>query len=697
MMLNILRQHSPIGLLLILLIVIAAPGCSESDDDDHAAPETGDDDDAGDDDDNDDRPPPESEVTGLFDLTESLGFYSLPFPIDLRLTEEGTLRIWDFPNPRSSEMLASYLTVGERDVKGFGANSGIFFTFTGALDPASLPQDIDQSIMEDAAVYLVSLDPDAPDYQQRYPFRVKFTDRPTVYGPANLLVLLPVQGVPMLQGHTYAAVVTTQVTDADDSPLAANASFQEVLSGNSGDQKAEAVFAPLVAYFEDVDTDLKSIAVATVFTTMTPLDRMLALRDHVYALSLPGIDPQSLSLVRTTDRYHFLSAEVTIPIYQEGAPPYLLLGGAISFDDRGRPVVQNLYPTRLALTIPLVQRPSDGWPLLIFSHGSGGSWTSFIDKGTAAWLAHRGIAAVSIDAPHHGPRNPISDNSGFESFCFYNALNPNSFRDNNVQAAVELMAVLRQVKELQVPVGQPGIEQDLHFDPDQIYFMGHSQGSTVGPLIVAVDPNIRAAYFSGAGGSLLWNLMTKQRPFPILPIVEFALHLTADEADFELDEFHPVLNLLQHMAEMVDPVSFNPYFFHQQIPGVAPKHIFQAQGITDTYVGLPCHGAFAAAARLDLIEPLLDQDAWNRLSLTGGVILADQGVSGNRLSWDQTDITAGFVQYPAPPGGEDGHYVTYNFPSLQRRLGCFFETAIADDIPTIVEAYDDAFAPCVMQ
>jgi predicted esterase len=677
----------------LLLLAAACIGCAdEAADDDPGGAGFGPDDDdgrGGDDDEGDDDDGPG--VSGLFDPTGRGGFFASPFPINLRLTADGTLRIADFPNPRGSVELRRYLALGERDVKGFGANSGVFFPLNGPIDPGTLPADVAASTADDATAYLVGIDPDGPDYGRRYPVEFRFNEGPMVYGPPNLLVMLPIQGVPLEHGRTYAAVVTTAVRDADGRPLAPNPDLQHVLAGDSGRARAEAVFAPLANFLEDADVPRDRIAVATVFTTQRPLDRMTALRDHVYAIDLPGIDPASVRFEQDHGGFSFLSAVVTLPIYQQGTPPYLVSGGAIGFDAAGRPIVDHTIQTRLAISVPKGETPAGGWPFLLFAHGSGGDWTDFIDRGVAGWLAASGIAAASIDAPHHGPRAP-GDNPDMWSVYFYNAVNPDAFRDNNVQAAVEQMALLRQLRTLVIPNGVVP-DGEVRFSADRVYFMGHSQGSTIGPLLVAVDPYIQAAYFSGAGSSLLWNLLTKTKPFPVVIAAEVFLRLRPTETG-ELDRFHPALNLMQHMAEMADTVSFNPYLFDRAVPGAPTKHVFQAIGVTDSYVGLPCHGAFSASARLDLIEPLLADDSLDRILLAGGSLLPDSGITGNRRDASGDAITGAVVQYPAPPSGRDGHYVSFEFPSLRRRIRCFFATALADGTPTIVPASDDEGAAC---
>ncbi|MCZ7581922.1 MAG: hypothetical protein M5R36_00555 [Deltaproteobacteria bacterium] len=416
---------------------------------------------------------------------------------------------------------------------------------------------------------------------------------------------------------------------------------------------------------------------------------------------MPAIDAEALTVNNQTSDYYFVAGELTIPIYQEGDIPYVVNGGAIKFDDNGDPVVQQESTIRFSLSVPKGGMPEDGWPLLVYSHGSGGSWTS-VFNGVATWMARNGIAATSIDAPHHGMRNPISDDGDWESFCFYNALNPEAFKDNPVQAGIELMAVQRLVTELRVPQdlvpssdASESPDGKVGFDLDATFFMGHSQGSTVAPAIVPIDPFIRAAYFSGAGAGVLWTMLTKTEPFPVRPLLALGLGLKPWEAHEQLDEFHPALNIVAHLAENVDGVSLNTYLVDREVPGASPKHIFQSQGITDLYVPIEVTGIFAASAGMDMITPVLNDDAIERIELAGGMLIDAETVTANRLAWDGLPVTAILAQYPAPPSGRDGHFVTWEFPSLHRRIGCFFRTYLDLGTPILVDDDPDEFAACL--
>src|SRR5262249_48062935 len=78
-----------------------------------------------------------------------------------------------------------------------------------------------------------------------------------------------------------------------------------------------------------------------------------------------------------------LQANVPLPIFQSGTPPYLNPqdGGQISVT---APAVVRTQNVCMSLTVPKgVTMPVNGWPLVIYAHGTGGSYRSHIKEGIA--------------------------------------------------------------------------------------------------------------------------------------------------------------------------------------------------------------------------------------------------------------------------------------------------------------------------
>src|SRR5262249_52204996 len=152
-----------------------------------------------------------------------------------------------------------------------------------------------------------------------------------------------------------------------------------------------------------------------------------------------------------------------------GDVPYTTGGDIVIGADR-LPVVQRMESLRVALTIPLGAKPASGWPIVIYAHGTGGSYHSFINDGTAGRLAAQGLAVVSIDQVLHGPRNP----GGNPELDFFNFQNPLAARYNTVQGAADDFSVVRLIEGGGLDYADPQ-GGALSFDASKIYFFGHSQ------------------------------------------------------------------------------------------------------------------------------------------------------------------------------------------------------------------------------
>src|SRR4029079_14055099 len=123
-----------------------------------------------------------------------------------------------------------------------------------------------------------------------------------------------------------------------------------------------------------------------------------------------------------------------------------------------------------------------GWPLVVYHHGTGGSFRSFVNDGTALSLATGTtvFAAMSCDAVEHGARKNGSTIDSKE--LVFNVLNPRAARDNNLQGGADVLQALR-VGDITLPSTVTG--SAIAFDPDHVVYFGHSQGGNSGHLGLA--------------------------------------------------------------------------------------------------------------------------------------------------------------------------------------------------------------------
>jgi len=650
----------------------------------------------------------ESKVTILFSLSDQATFFERPFPIDFERDPDGTIALWKFPNPKHKPIIQRYIDSAE-SLESFGLNAGAFFPATDLIDESSLPT-LAGSLNDSASAFIVNIDPASDRFGERVPILCYVRERGGDFTKRGLITLLPMPGYPLEPNALYAAVLTDGVKDRDGLVPKPHSDFIALRDGEARSDptfiQARATFEPLWNHLERIGFSKERLLCATAFRTQDPWREMSAIRDYVYSHP-PTYVPGSLRLVEDYPDFCFLEGRFEIPIFQRGAPPYLFEGGWIEFDAAGVPIVDHYEQLRFSLAIPKTRMPGDGFPLLIHSHGSGGDYRTLIDRGARgspeghglAWyLANIGIASASMDAPHHGERDPfIIKDADLESLFFFNALNPPAMRDNIRQAAAEQMMLELMLANLEVePELCPGVDAsaspdgNVFFNSDLFLFHGHSQGAVVAGPFLGTDTICRAALLTGAGAHMMLTMLDKKSPTDTLKLLKFAAGLPPTED--ELNEFSPLLSLAQMLSEAADPATFAQTYFQAFAPLTTPKHIFQVVGIDDTYVPLETEYAAALSATLSPAGELLDDSWQERFDLLELDVL-DYPVLLNRPASDGSLVTAAFAEY-ASDGSFDGHFVFYELPEPKHQALCFFKTLIVAGVPTIVEPQPDPFAPC---
>jgi predicted esterase len=368
------------------------------------------------------------------------------------------------------------------------------------------------------------------------------------------------------------------------------------------------------------------------------------------------------------------------PHFQKGKAPFLDPdSGFFVYDAQKRPQ-HHMLPLRFALTIPkryiqtgaVAQR---AMPIVMYAHGTGGSYTSFISDGTARSLAQQGIAGFGIDQAVNGERTTKIGDARLD-FLFFNALNYPAARDNVRQSAIDYYWQVRFLRDLSIDYNK----QSFTFDHKRIWFMGHSQGGLTGPLLLAFEEHISAAYLSAPGGYLIHTLMYKIKPAEPIMLPAIVRYLICD-GDDNVTPFHPILSLVQNFYDPADPVNYAAPILDGSR---SPLNFLMTIGLTDSYAPPQVFDPLAVAMGLPLLGPLhhpipglqLRQIPQYKLPVHGNFLHP----LGNRTS-------VGFTQHPEckySSGGDcDGHFVAHHNPDAQRNWISFFQSLVNGDIATI--------------
>ncbi|MEZ4293561.1 MAG: hypothetical protein R3B70_01195 [Polyangiaceae bacterium] len=657
---------------------------------------------------------PEQGTTVRMDMAAATDFYAAPFPSEHRRRADGTIEMGSFPNPNGIELVTKIADIVGHDADGFGTTSGIYFSLTDALDPASLPVDMRASTAEGAGVFLVSVDAEAPDFGQRYPVKVGFEVDGGPFGAPNLLAMLPYQGVPLRPGTLYAAVVRTSVHDAAGKELSASRVVQRIAAGLSPEGMSDAsvsAYRQAIVALAKQGVSSGDVAGLSVFRTGHPDEQFGRVVEHLLSQPMPAPEAD-FEPAEVFDDFCVYHTTIKMPTYQSGTPPYDTEGGGWAFDADGNPVVQANEEANFVVTLPRGPMPAEGFPVVVFSRTGAGGERPLVDRGVRATpggeavlpgtgpameFAKVGFAGSQIDGPHGGLRNVSGKD---EQFLVFNVFNPLALRDNVRQSAVELVLQAHLLETIQIDASAcPGLTTPnggkAHFDVKTMAAFGHSMGASIAPLSMAFEPRLRAAILSGAGSSYLANILYKKKPIEAKAFAELLLQYVGER---ELTELDPVMTLLQWAAEPADTQAYARRILREPVSGEA-HHILMVEGVVDRYIMPPIANSTALCLGLDLAGEGLDAESEELsvfaplasvLDLSGGQAI-DFPATGNIPHEGGSVSTAVVVQHEED-GIEDGHEAVFQREEPKHQYRCFLQT-FAKGQPT-VPAGAGVSAPC---
>jgi hypothetical protein len=626
------------------------------------------------------------EVPGAADADEG-DFFRLPFPNDARRTGR-RIDLSGFPTPGVGilgvDPVALYVDALEASDRGFSASPTVYFRFSGALDITSVRQS--------GTVNLIDVTPGAT-LGENYGLFWYYAGGRTPYICENVLGVSRPGGAPLRPGHTYAAWLTTTIVRAEngteDPSERVIRRAPNLISLLDDDEPADAtlapvhaLYAPFRAYLAMRGTDPSTVLSATVFTvddhpaTMESLAEAVADLDPPTATDWVRCDTDVESPcpdhegeracgagTADYDEYHAL---VSLPIFQEGTPPYLTPadgGGIVVSADPPRQEVC------LSLTVPTGTAPSAGFPLVVSAHGTGGSFRSHVTPSVAGALSQGSVrfAVLGIDQVVHGPRRGASTES--PDNLFFNFLNPAAARGNPLQGAADQLSLARFAATIDGTGDMP-----TSIDATKVFFFGHSQGATHGSLMFPYADAYRAAVLSGNGGGLRQSLLDKTSPVNVKALLRLLLQDTSINVDEDYDagDWSVPLALFQHWIDPADPLNF-ARFLPEPPSGHTMKSAFQTYGLFDTYSPPRTLDNYSIAARFLQVEPYLGMESPPPLTL------APPPVSGNLATGM---VTQGMRQYE-PADGEDGHFVVFDVPQANEDMVRFLTTAASGQVPVI--------------
>ena len=634
-------------------------------------------------------------------------FFYNGFPTDLRLKENGSIELTDFPR-MVQNLVISYKNQLENSIipsmGGYHTIMPVYLPFSGPLAINQLPANDEYYMAADASIQVVDVDPDSPEYGRRFPLSIAMTKVADSYRPADLLQLLPTLGIALRANTTYAAIVNDRVPLQAGYSLRQNAQLAAALGVEAEVQsipdKALAVYQPLRDFLAQQGIDPASIIAATVWTTGDPKAQLV--KGVEVAAALPQPAPTELRLLEDYPDYCVIEGKVETPLFQNGSAPYYLFGGYLDLDEQGYPAVRGTRQGTFVVTVPKnTTMPASGYPQLFFHHGAGGKAAQVYKRGgvgpkelddggngPSRVAAYRGWASSGFGG--HLAQDHLSLLEGYGEFAF-NILQGIVLRNNYFQMVWERVFFRSFVAQLELdssycPDADPGDSDVFTFDNDMIVLMGQSLGSWTGSLHLASDSKpFKGAIFGGVAGT--WTQYLRDSSLKRVALTVGAARLLPGES---IDAHHPFMMLVEWVLGSVDPAAMNHSVLKD--PSKTAPHVYIASGIGDVLTSEPAQLPFLLSMGVDLAGDEVGDTPKTRILDTlgpvGGAQQYPYPVTANLEVPGQGRRTATVSRYVNTSGRDDGHHVMFDLVAPKHQYACLLEQLAEGRTPIVGEGYE---------
>jgi len=554
----------------------------------------------------------------------------IPYPNDLYRGSDGLVQVAGLPSRVDSDPNVVRGVVDALNQEpGFGATCGVFFAYQGG-------GPIDATSLTDDSAFLIHLPDGAQVPVQRH-----------ARDDDHQIIVAPRPGEVLIEGESYAAVLTTAIRDTAGRALRADVDLGRGLDSPP--------YRSLSGWLSQQGIARSKLAAASVFT-VHPITRALELaRADVLALPNPRatLAPASFQYFGAARLDEFFGPthphdQIGFAIQGSFQSPYYLADsqsrlGWFSFDPSGKPMVKAMINVPFSLALP---KPGNGGPeanyhnirAIVFQHGLGGSRANVFT--IANDFCARGYAVIGIDIPYHGDRQiaaagrdlkhnltgadgpdglvedlPLASAAEYIDLLgdapgtpnpvrrFY----PPATRDPFRQATLELSGLARLIAQgdwSAVQALDPALAA-FSFEPGKLLYSGVSFGAIHGGIVMAVEPRYQAAVLPVGGGGLVFPLLVNSTEFDpqFEPPFQGAFGIDNPHRD---PTQHPAQFLLeyavyQQLIEYGDPLAYAPYVIRSPLPSGSAKNVLLLEAFADETVPNHATEALARAMGLHLV------------------------------------------------------------------------------------------------
>jgi hypothetical protein len=611
-----------------------------------------------------------------------------PFPDDVFLIEDANTTTGQSVNvpspdrPGDVQLILGNIASAVKGIDGFSPSAPVVVSLPVALDVASLPQSLEQSLSPLSTVALINVTEGSATRGERVPIHLLPRSESNADGTIDhTLIVMP--GPLLTYQSQYALVITRRALVDPTRPLEASPSLGRVMSGaptTPAEEGVGEVLGPVLGALESHVVppirrdDIALVHRFSIRSDMGIPDDMLSIRAQLQAI------PPSFT-VRAVDAHPNENIAAVVTGIWEA--PQFRDGDYIARDDSGAPRLTETSELDFVLVLPSAALEGPV-PIVMYQHGTPGSAEAeVLSSAGSGGLAGAGYAVVGFtdivnrEIIKSGPGDALGQYI-FTSIAS-NARIPELNTTLNTAEQLAFLRVIAAMGELDVlPIGAP--DGEVEIEPSQLLYFGISQGSDRGVALLPYAPEIRAAALvvaAGREGAVLVHQSSDS-------LYEGAVALLPN---LRRTELYVGVALYQMGLDDSDPISHARFLYDGRIDLGANgtrASVLMTEGLNDSMI--PPYATQAAAREMGLphLEP------W--ATFVPYLERSHGSISGN-INETTTGAFAQFVpagiEGMVPTEGCDtqfeGHFCAQTAPGAVAQRMTFFASALTG-VPVIEPA-----------